>query len=56
MMLPRFSAQVTIPADGSVSSSGLDLANLAVPTNVVFVFTGTDARGQSMDADSLGSF
>jgi uncharacterized protein (TIGR03437 family) len=35
----------SLPADGSVSSTGLGLANLAVPTNVVFAFTGTDARG-----------
>jgi uncharacterized protein (TIGR03437 family) len=35
----------SLPADGSVSSTGLGLANLAVPTNVVFVFTGTDAKG-----------
>jgi uncharacterized protein (TIGR03437 family) len=35
-----------IPADGSVSSTGLELANLAVPTNVVFVFGGVDASGK----------
>ncbi|HTB19437.1 MAG TPA: protease pro-enzyme activation domain-containing protein [Bryobacteraceae bacterium] len=35
-----------IPADGSVSSSGLELANLAVPTNVVFTFNGVDASGK----------
>jgi uncharacterized protein (TIGR03437 family) len=32
----------SIPADGSISSSGLDLANLPVPSNVDFVFHGTD--------------
>jgi uncharacterized protein (TIGR03437 family) len=36
----------SIPADGSVSSSGLDLTGLAVPTNVVFVFSGTDPSGK----------
>ena len=35
----------SLPADGSVSSNGLGLADLAVPTNVAFSFTGTDARG-----------
>jgi uncharacterized protein (TIGR03437 family) len=35
----------SLPAGGSVSSNGLGLADLAVPTNVVFAFTGTDARG-----------
>ncbi len=35
----------SLPADGSVSSTGLGLANLTVPSNVVFVFTGTDANG-----------
>ena len=35
----------SLPADGSVSSTGLGFANLAVPTNVVFAFTGTDAKG-----------
>jgi uncharacterized protein (TIGR03437 family) len=37
----------SLPADGSVSSTGLGLANLAVPTNVVFGFSGTDAKGNS---------
>ena len=37
----------SLPADGSVSSTGLGLANLTVPSNVVFVFTGTDAKGNS---------
>ena len=37
----------SLPADGSVSSTGLGLANLTVPSNVVFVFTGTDANGNS---------
>jgi uncharacterized protein (TIGR03437 family) len=36
----------SIPADGSVSSSGLDLTGLAVPTNVVFVFSGADPGGK----------
>jgi uncharacterized protein (TIGR03437 family) len=37
----------TIPADGSVSSTGLGLANLAaVPGNVVFGFSGVDASGR----------
>lgn len=35
----------TLPAGGSVSSAGLGFANLTVPTNVVFAFTGTDANG-----------
>jgi uncharacterized protein (TIGR03437 family) len=35
-----------IPSDGSVSSTGLGLANLAVPTNVVFGFSGVDAGGK----------
>ncbi len=35
----------SLPADGSVSSTGLGLANLAVPSNVIFAFTGTDAKG-----------
>jgi len=34
-----------IAANGSVSSTGLSLAGLSVPTNVLFEFTGTDARG-----------
>jgi uncharacterized protein (TIGR03437 family) len=37
----------SLPADGSVSSTGLGLANLTVPGNVVFVFTGTDAKGNA---------
>jgi uncharacterized protein (TIGR03437 family) len=32
-------------ADGSVTSTGLNLTGLAVPSNVVFVLSGTDARG-----------
>jgi len=35
-----------IPADGSVSSTGLGLADVAVPTNVVFAFSGVDASGK----------
>jgi uncharacterized protein (TIGR03437 family) len=35
----------SIPADGSISSIGLGLANLSVPTNVVFGYSGTDAHG-----------
>jgi uncharacterized protein (TIGR03437 family) len=34
-----------IAADGSISSSGLGLASLAVPANVVFGFSGMDANG-----------
>ncbi len=37
----------SLPADGSVSSTGFGLANLTVPGNVVFVFTGMDAKGNS---------
>jgi uncharacterized protein (TIGR03437 family) len=33
-------------ADGSLTSTGLGFATLAVPTNVVFGFTGTDASGK----------
>ncbi len=36
---------IAIPADGSISSSGLGFAMLAVPANVVFGFTGKDASG-----------
>jgi uncharacterized protein (TIGR03437 family) len=35
-----------IPANGSVSSTGLGFATLVVPTNVVFVFAGVDASGK----------
>jgi uncharacterized protein (TIGR03437 family) len=35
-----------IPADGSISSTGLGFASLAVPANVVFEFTGVDAGGR----------
>ncbi len=35
-----------LPADGSLTSTGLGFATLAVPTNVVFGFTGTDASGK----------
>jgi len=35
----------SIPANGSISSSNLSLSNLAVPTNVVFGYSGTDAHG-----------
>jgi uncharacterized protein (TIGR03437 family) len=39
----------SIPANGSISSTGLSLANLTIPsggeTNVVFGYSGTDARG-----------
>jgi uncharacterized protein (TIGR03437 family) len=35
-----------IAADTSVSSIGLGLANLTVPTNVVFGFSGVDASGK----------
>jgi uncharacterized protein (TIGR03437 family) len=35
-----------IPADGSISSTGLGFADLTVPTTVVFGFTGTDAGGK----------
>lgn len=34
-----------IPADGSISSTGLGFKDLVVPTNVVFGFTGRDASG-----------
>jgi uncharacterized protein (TIGR03437 family) len=34
-----------IPAHGSISSIGLGLTNLSVPTNVVFGYSGTDAHG-----------
>lgn len=34
-----------VPADGSISSTGLGFTNLAVPANVVFGFTGKDASG-----------
>jgi uncharacterized protein (TIGR03437 family) len=37
----------SISAGGSVSSKGLGLANLTVPTNVIFGFTGTDVNGHS---------
>ncbi len=33
-------------ADGSLTSTGLGFANLVVPANVVFDFTGTDASGR----------
>lgn len=36
----------TIPADGSISSTGLVLSGVAVPKNVVFEFTGVDAGGK----------
>ncbi len=36
----------TIPADGSLSSTGLGLNNLSVPSNVVFGFSGVDASGK----------
>jgi uncharacterized protein (TIGR03437 family) len=36
----------TIAADGSVSSTGLELSGLAAPTNVVFEFSGVDASGK----------
>jgi len=35
-----------LAADGSLTSTGLGFATLAVPTNVVFDFTGTDASGR----------
>ncbi len=35
-----------LPADGSLTSTGLGFATLVVPTNVVFGFTGTDASGK----------
>ena len=35
----------TLPADGSVSSTGLGFADLTVPGNVTFTFAGTDANG-----------
>jgi len=35
-----------IPADGSLSSTGLGLSNQAVPANVVFGFRGMDASGK----------
>jgi len=35
----------SIRARGSISSSNLGLANLVVPTNVVFEYSGTDANG-----------
>jgi uncharacterized protein (TIGR03437 family) len=35
----------SIPADGSISSINLGLANLPVPSNVVFGYSGTDAHG-----------
>jgi uncharacterized protein (TIGR03437 family) len=34
-----------IPAHGSISSIGLGLTNLSVPTNVVFGYSGTDVHG-----------
>jgi uncharacterized protein (TIGR03437 family) len=34
-----------IPANGSISSGNLSLTNLAVPTNVVFGYSGTDQHG-----------
>ena len=37
----------SIPASGSISSSNLSLSNLAVPTNVVFAYSGTDAHGHA---------
>jgi uncharacterized protein (TIGR03437 family) len=37
----------SLPAGGSVSSTGLALSNLSVPTNVAFVFAGLDAKGNS---------
>ncbi|MBV9768067.1 MAG: S8 family serine peptidase [Bryobacterales bacterium] len=36
---------ITIPPDGSLTSKGLGFSTLAVPTNVVFGFTGVDASG-----------
>ncbi len=35
----------SIPANGSISSTGLSLTNLAVPKNVAFAYSGTDAQG-----------
>jgi uncharacterized protein (TIGR03437 family) len=35
-----------LPADGSLTSTGLGFASLTVPTNVVFHFSGTDASGK----------
>lgn len=34
-----------IPADGSITSTGLGFTTLAVPANVVFAFSGMDASG-----------
>ncbi|HTW66915.1 MAG TPA: protease pro-enzyme activation domain-containing protein [Bryobacteraceae bacterium] len=39
----------SIPAHGSISSSGLNLTNLAVPTSVTFEYKGADARGNQWD-------
>jgi uncharacterized protein (TIGR03437 family) len=35
----------SIPANGSISSTGLSLTNLAVPKSVAFAYSGTDAQG-----------
>jgi uncharacterized protein (TIGR03437 family) len=35
----------SIPASGSISSTNFSLSNLSVPSNVVFGYSGTDARG-----------
>jgi len=35
-----------IPADGAISSTGLGLTDVDVPTNVVFEFSGVDASGK----------
>ena len=45
----------SIPADGSISSNGFSLSNLAVPTNVVFVYSGTDARGNQWSGQTHDS-
>jgi uncharacterized protein (TIGR03437 family) len=39
----------SIPPHGSISSTGLGLANLTVPTNVTFGYKGSDALGNQWD-------
>jgi len=46
----------SIPADGSISSNGFGLSDLAVPTNIVFGYGGTDARGNQWSGQTTIPF
>jgi uncharacterized protein (TIGR03437 family) len=43
--IATYFGKTNLDANGTVSSTGLGLSNLSVPTNVSFVFTGIDAHG-----------